>query len=205
MANWIQTDEVEDVAGSIRHAIRACQFAGEDPQAWKWVVLALHSALQGACVCHLTGTTAPLGAVTKRNASEWLTYLEESRTNPDARPPKTHLMNLPDLLEAVRRPRSAGDHSNDAGVTVSETELLWLRRFHDDIRNQFVHFEPNGWSIDVSGIPELARLIGRIISEILEMGWACRHQKCVKRQEMRQNLKALALIRLPAQSTDCSL
>ena len=164
--NWIQTDEAEDVAGSIRHVIRAAQFVGEDSLAWKWVVMALHSALQGACVCHLTTTAAPVGAVTERNAGDWLAYFEDSLTDPNAKPPKTHLMRLPDLLTAVRKPHSAGDCSNAAGVAISESELRWLRRFHKDIRNQFVHFEPMGWSIEVSGIPEIAKVVARIIGEI---------------------------------------
>lgn len=196
--NWIQTDEAEDVAGSIRHVIRAVQVVGEDPLAWKWVVLALHSALQGACVCHLTTTAAPVGAVTERNAGEWLAYFEDSRTNPNAKPPKTHLMGLPDLLTAVREPHSAGDRSNTAGVAISESELNWLGRFHKDIRNQFVHFEPKGWSIEVSGIPEIAKLVARIIEDILRIGWAFRHQVLAQREEMQRSLHTLALIEWPA-------
>ncbi|HVJ00455.1 MAG TPA: hypothetical protein VM657_15465 [Sphingomonas sp.] len=196
--NWIQTDEAEDVAGSIRHVIRAAQFVGEDSLSWKWVVMALHSALQGACVCHLTTTASPLGAVTEQNACKWLAYFEDSRTNPNARPPRTHLMVLPDLLTAVREPHSAGDRSNAAGVTISESELYWLVRFHKDIRNQFVHFEPMGWSIEVSGIPEIAKLVARIIGEILRIGWAFRHLDIAQREEMRRSLHTLALIEWPA-------
>lgn len=192
--NRIRTDEVKDVAGSIRHVIRVAPFVGEDPLAWKWIVLALHSALQGACICHLTTTAAPMGAVTKRNAGEWVAYFEESRTNPEAKPPKTHLMGLPDLLKAVRRPHSAGGHGDDAGVAISDSELSWLVRFHDDIRNQFVHFEPSGWSIEVSGIPEMAKLVARIIEDILRVGWAFRHQNHEQRQEMHKSLKTLASI-----------
>jgi hypothetical protein len=70
---WIRTDEAEDVAGSLRHALHAATLVNADPQAWKWVALALHSGLQGACVCHLTTTAAPVGAVAERNAGEWLT------------------------------------------------------------------------------------------------------------------------------------
>nr|CAD6602153.1 type II toxin-antitoxin system RelB/DinJ family antitoxin [Rhizobium sp. Khangiran2] len=195
--NWIRTDEAEDVAGSIRHAIRAAQFLGEDPLAWKWVVMALHSALQGACVCHLTTTAAPVGAVTERNAGEWLTYLEDSRTNPNAKPPKTHLMGLPELLKAVRKPNSAGDGSNIAGVAISEFELNWLHRFHKETRNQFAHFQPMGWSIEVSGIPEIAKLVARIIGDILGMGWAFRHQDCAQREELRRTLHALEAIEWP--------
>ncbi|MCJ9754637.1 hypothetical protein MOV61_28305 [Neorhizobium sp. BETTINA12A] len=196
--NWIRTDEAEDVAGSIRHVIRAAQFVREDSLAWKWVVMALHSALQGACVCHLTTTAAPVGAVTERNAGEWLTYFEDSRTNPNAEPPKTHLMGLPDLLKAVRKPSSAGDGSNVAGIAISESELSWLHRFHREIRNQFTHFEPMGWSIEVSGIPEIAKLVARIIGDILRTGWAFRHQDRAQREEMQRSLHTLKTIEWPS-------
>lgn len=196
--SWIRTDESADVAGSIRHVIRVAQFVRDDPLAWKWVVIALHSALQGACVCHLTTTAAPLGAVTQRNAREWLTYFEDSRIDPNAKPPKTRLMGLPDLLSAVRKPRSAGDRSNDVGISISDSELRWLRRFHEDIRNQFVHFEPTSWSIEVSGIPELAKLIAHIIEEILQVGWAFRHQDAAQLFEIQESLCAMTQIEWPA-------
>jgi hypothetical protein len=189
---WVSTDEAEDVAGSIRHVLRAAETVRDDPQSWKWVALGLHSALQGACVCHLTTSAAPIGAVTKENAREWIAYVEESRTNPSAKTPKTHLMALPLLLKAIRKPKSAGDRSNADGVTVSDPELSWLCRFHRDIRNQFVHFEPRGWAIEVSGIPELAKLISRIILEMLNIGYAFRHQNADQAEELRQNLRALA-------------
>ncbi|RVJ15042.1 hypothetical protein [Sinorhizobium medicae] len=195
---WIRTDEAEDVLGSIRHAIRAAQFVGEDPLTWKWVALALHSALQGACVCHLTTTARPVGAVTQHNEGEWLAYFEESRTNSMAKPPKTYLMDLPDLLKAVRKPYSSGDGSNVVGVAISESELSWLKRFHKDIRNQFVHFEPIGWSIEVSGIPEIAKLVTRVIGDCLQFGWAFRHQDHLQREEMQRSLNALASIEWPA-------
>lgn len=195
--NWIRTDGAEDVAGSIRHAILAAQFVAEDPQAWKWVCLSLHSALQGACVCHLTTTEEPRGAVTKSNDAEWRAYFEQSRSNPNAKPPKTHLIHLPGLLKAVRKPQSAGDRSNAAGVAISDSELNWLLRFHESIRNQFTHFELMSWSIEVSGIPEIAKLVARIIEEILECGWAFRHMESVQREELKQSLCNLAEIEWP--------
>lgn len=187
----MRTDEADDVAGSIRHAIAARGMVGDDPLAWKWVALALHSALQGACVCHLTITASPVGALTKKSTDEWWAYLNAPPKS-DLPRPKTVLMALPDLLKAVRRPNSAGDRSNAAGIAVSDDELAWLRRFHDTVRNQFVHFAPMGWSIEVSGIPELGTLIARIIADIADCGWAFRHQEARWRQELRDNLVALS-------------
>lgn len=185
---WVQTDEAEDAAGSLRHALRCTGYVAEDPQAWKWAALALHSALQGACVCHLTTSFAPVGAVTPRNAAEWIAYAEQSRTDPDTKPPRTQLMALPDLLKAVRKPNSAGDRSNDLGIVISDTEFAWLRRFHDTVRNQFVHFEPMGWSLEVSGIPEIGVLVARIIGEILEAGYGFRHHDRAWREALASDL-----------------
>jgi hypothetical protein len=189
--NWLQTDEADDVAGSIRHVLRSAEFVAEDPQAWKWVALSLHSALQGACVCHLTTSAPPIGAVTPRNAAEWLAYHEKSRSDPDAKPPRSWLMELPDLLKAIRKPHSAGDRSNLAGIELSNAELNWLRRFHKAVRNQFVHFEPMGWSLELSGIPEIAVLVSRIVRDIADAGWAFRHTEHEWRRQLYDDLKRL--------------
>ena len=196
-ANWISTDEADDVAGSIRHVLMAAGLVDNDPLAWKWVVIALHSALQGACVCHLTTDLPPIGAVTNENAAKLLNYFEESRTNPGAEKPKSYLMNLPDLLKESRRPSSAGGGSTLSGLTISDSELEWLCRFHD-IRNQFVHFRPMGWAIEVSGIPEISNLVARIIREILDFDWAFRHQSDEWREDLGSDLEKLATIAVPA-------
>lgn len=186
--NWLQTDESDDVASSVRHAYRSWTFTEEDIHEWKWVALALHSALQGACVCHLVTTASPVGAVTKRNAKEWLSYFESSRGGGRAKLPETCLLPLPDLLKLARKPRSAGDRSNEQGIRVSDSEYQWIRSFHYEIRNQFTHFDPRGWSIEVSGLPKLAYLIARIIEDILEAGWAFRHQDGPWRTALRSGL-----------------
>lgn len=189
---WVRTDEALDVVGSIRHALRTAKFVKQDQQAWKWVALALHSALQGSCVCHLTTSATPLGAVTTANARQWVQYFEDSRRDPSVPRPKTLLMSLPDLLKAARKPNSAGDGSTGSEVTLIDADLEWLRRFHDTIRNQFTHFEPMGWSIEVSGLPDLAKLISRLIGRMLDVGYAFRHLDEVGKEDLRLNLSALA-------------
>ena len=189
--HYIDTDEAEDVAGSIRHALRCGEFVSGDPQAWKWGILALHSALQGACVCHLTTTTAPLGAVTKSNATEWISYFDQLRENQDTKCPDTKLMNLPELLKAVRKQGAAGGRTNSAPVAISDREFVWLKRIHNDIRNQFVHFAPMGWSIEVSGVPQIGQIIARIIKDIHDCGWAFRHLDSTKKNAMILDLEHL--------------
>ncbi|WP_103172552.1 hypothetical protein [Paracoccus sp. SY] len=191
---WIETNEAEDVAGSIRHALRCSKFVNEDPQAWKWFMLSLHSALQGACVCHLTTTAAPLGAITESNSKEWIKYFEERRLNKSATPPKTCLMSLPGLLKAVRNPNSTDSHFGGKNIAISDKELNWLRLLHNEIRNQFIHFEPTGWVIEISGLPDFAKLVARIVADILDAGWGFRHMEDNQRDAMRRDLDRILSI-----------
>jgi len=185
---WIHTNEAEDVAASIRHALVCIRLTKDDDQAWKWVMLSLHAALQGACVCHLTTTAAPLGAVTKKNAVEWIDYFDKKT----ALVPKTRLMSMPDLLRAVRKVDSAGSGFTRSPIAISDSELAWLNRIHDEFRNQFIHFSPTGWSFEVSGVPKMSQLIARIIDDISSCGWAFRHLEAAKRENMNENLKLLS-------------
>lgn len=197
--NWLDTDEVDDVAGSLREAVRSVRAAQTDPQAWKWVALALHSALQGACICHLTTSATPIGVVTKSNEREWLAYFEQSRIDRRLKQPKTCLMNLPDLLKEIRKPYSAGDRRNTEGINLDDAELAWLDRFHKKVRNQFIHFAPMGWSIELSGIPRISILVTRIIEDILLIGYGFRHQELSKQKDMQDALKILASLNWPIQ------
>jgi hypothetical protein len=68
------------------------------------------------------------------------------------------------------------------------------------IRNQFTHLESVGldWSLEVSGIPEIAALMAQIIGDLLGAGWGFRHQNrawrtCPSRPFGRGNLNTAAL------------
>lgn len=86
-------------------------------------------------------------------------------------------------------------------ILISDRELRYLINIHTEIRNQFTHFEPTGWSIEISGIPELASLISRIITDILDRGCGFIHLDRKVLDTMRANLIQLSKLQLPTQST----
>jgi hypothetical protein len=59
---WLRIDEQTDVVVSLSECLHCIRKLGEEPAFWKWAILSLHNALQGAMVCHLSGT-AQLGAL----------------------------------------------------------------------------------------------------------------------------------------------
>ncbi len=190
MGNFITFDEKQDVAGSIQHIIHCADLIEKEPKVYKWIVLALHSALQGACICHLVTTASPLGVVSNKNAKEWVAYFNRSQKDIEMKVPGTFILALPELLDKVRLENSAGcGHSEKIEITDNEVE--WLKRIHKELRNQFVHFEPVGWSIEVSGIPDIAELVAKIIKQIDDCGWAFRFMDAATHRKMRENLRLL--------------
>lgn len=185
-------DERDDVAGSLRHALVCLELVRSDHGAWKWLILSLHSALQGACVCHLTTTAQPFGPLTPENSKEWLDYFDCSRDDPDAPIPQTKIAPLPALLKRIRKSDTIGSGQSFEGIRVTDEELQNLRHLHAEVRNQFVHFEPRGWSLEVAGMETQIPLIIRIISEIDAAGWAFRHEDQEHLTAMRQSLYRIA-------------
>lgn len=189
---YLRTDEAEDVAGSIRHVLRTLEWVDSDPHAWKWVALALHSALQGACVCHLVGTAPPMGIVSEKDECKWIAYFNNSHANPIMQPPSTHILALPDLLKKLRKPGSCGFIGYDAyDVKIDDRELKMLIDFHYYIRNEFTHFDPKGWSIETDYIARIFALTSRIITCIGSCGWAFRNLDQHAYQDLLRDLERL--------------
>lgn len=76
-----ETSEAEDVLGSLRHMNLCLEKALADKHAWKWAILSLFHALQGAMVCHCSGPSniEALKSKSAKRITEWLNSSEDSR------------------------------------------------------------------------------------------------------------------------------
>ena len=89
---WLRTDEIEEFIDNLEHAAMFARQLRDDVRAWKWLIIALHSALQGACVCALGGHDTTGVEVLERR-SRMLRWLQvESRKNPCVPPPEPRLV-----------------------------------------------------------------------------------------------------------------
>src|SRR5688572_4047231 len=75
---WLRIDERSDVLASLSLCLNCLASATAEPATWKWAILSLHNGLQGAMVCHLSGT-AQLGALDKESVMKWLEWHERDR------------------------------------------------------------------------------------------------------------------------------
>ncbi|MFY1055112.1 hypothetical protein ACOQNP_26150 [Ectopseudomonas khazarica] len=156
MERWLRTDEKQEFISSVRMVRTSLAAARQDLEHWKWAVIALHNAMQGAMVMALRGSNN-LRVMPEKLAMKCL-----EAHNAGKPCPKERLDSFLNLYEKVRidEVMSLYIHSRalpqDAELDQNIERVLSLR-------NQFIHFTPQGWSIEVSGMPNICNSVLRAI------------------------------------------
>jgi hypothetical protein len=185
---WFQIDECKDVIYSHTECERALAAVPLDQGAWKWVIISLHSAIQGALVCHLTGTMG-IGACEKKFIKKVLQWHEKDRkrvrkvayidelgiehTEGISDYPRERLVEPSILLK-----RTTGEllmvESAGGIITFSDGQLSSFNKL-DELRHALVHYKPSGNSFEMSGMPTIIADITSMVKLIADGGWAFRH------------------------------
>ncbi len=161
---WLRTNEVEEFIDALEHSAELAEHLADDVKLWRWLIISLHSALQGACVSALRGRdTAGITMLTEKSAAEVWHWLDvDSRHDPEAPMPKERLAAPLDLFARVRNQRYLpAPHALDTGPEIL-ADVIRLNR----LRNKFVHFVPQGWSLELSGMPRIVRHVSEVIEHL---------------------------------------
>lgn len=159
---WLHTDEREDILASLRMVNGSCDAVVNDLSSWKWIVIGTHSVLQGAMALHLAFGNNLLVA-SSRDAAAWLDAHENGTPYPE--------MMMDDFLslyEKLKKHEILGFRFKSNGT--QGRNIRRLNRF----RNQFIHFMPRGWSIELSGMPYIC---GDCLDVVAQLG---EHSLCIR-------------------------
>jgi hypothetical protein len=152
---WLRTDEIEEFIGGLEYCAELATMVGDNVMRWKWLILALHNTLQGACTCALRGQdTSGISVLTESSAktvSRWLDV--ESRRNPSSRQPVEKLASMLDLYERVQKVEYLREPHRLSTHNQMNEDINALNK----IRNKFSHFIPMGLSLEVSGMPRIVQ------------------------------------------------
>jgi hypothetical protein len=210
--NWIRCDERTDVIVSLGLCQRLIGTLNEDKLMWKWAILALHNALQGAMVCHLSGT-AQVGALDKKSIEDFAKWHERDRKgeikkiqkgvsdfgipimkilNKKDNPPNEYLASTDVLFERLHKASERFEAGAGAILVLSDSQKASFNKLHL-LRNSFMHFTLKSWSIEISGLPNIFLDIFDIIEMIVADPWPFRHleeAEKVKLNKLVTELKA---------------
>ena len=137
---YIRTDTSEDAVASLELAAAFFSHAMADDRYWKWFVVAFHSGIQGLFALALEGGNGFLvqkPEVTKKMLSAM--DLGEGLPEP----------NMDNFMRLYKKLQVPGNlrYADSLPIPESETRELALESLNS-IRNNFLHFNVKGWSIE---------------------------------------------------------
>ena len=154
---YLYFDEIEDVLSSVDLLAMIVPLVDEQPSYWKWIIVAAHSALQGAMVCALAATSS-IPALEKKSAEKMRKYLETGEGQPEQ-----WLAKFDQLLERCRD----GKCMSDKPLQLSAAQVSQLSKLNDHFRNEFIHFKPQGWYIERALLPQIILTTVEIVEMLM--------------------------------------
>lgn len=146
-ARWLRTDEREEAVRSLEWAEAQARSIETDPYAWKWVLISMHNAAQGFMVLALWNGNGLL-ALRDKIAAKWI----EAYTN-GGQYPVEKLDEFLNLYEKVKNPNNF--HTIESGpFSPGDSHDQSFKRLNS-FRNEFIHFTPKGWALELSGLPRV--------------------------------------------------
>jgi len=144
---WLRTDEYEEAVRSLEWAFFISQSLETDPYFWKWFLITLHNSAQGFMILALwqgNGLLTFRPNISKR----WLEAYRSGEPYPIEK--LDNFLNLYLKVKDSDFLSSAGAHC----FTPGDTHDYSLRKLNS-IRNEFIHFTPKGWSLELTGLPKI--------------------------------------------------
>ncbi|MDD4795978.1 MAG: hypothetical protein PHG03_05440 [Bacilli bacterium] len=101
---------------------------------WKWISIALHGALYGFAICMLKGTN-------------YERVINESNNR---------LISFDEAIKRCQRPKYVKMTTISKELVLNHKQRESIRILKDLLRNNFIHYIPSNWSIEIHGCPNVA-------------------------------------------------
>jgi hypothetical protein len=168
MNAWLSTDEYLEAVLSLGMVPDSLPKILDNIYYWKWVIIALHMALQGYMVLALKGTNS-FSVLEKKCRDEW----EAAWERDDDSFPVLRLDNFLSLYKKIKAGRKTYDEQAKTGIRIyRKPKDLMLMYMHSQpfkprgtqtkslkmlnaLRNDYIHFRPKGWLLGVHGLPRM--------------------------------------------------
>ena len=140
---WLRTDEKEDLISSLKMIDVAVRSLPADEQMWKWVVISTHAAVQGMFVVRLeSGDSFEVSK--PKGVEKWLAAHRGDRNYPELK-----MDYFTELYGKVKSGKVQGFNFQPNSTRDENITRL------NSLRNDFIHFMPKGWSIEIALLCEV--------------------------------------------------
>ena len=159
-----QTSQPRELLAAVEFAADRAGEAAEDHGAWRWLSISMVLAVQNACLCALdTGDEFGTRGMTRIDAKivrRWTSY--------GRRGPEPLAVREPRIVSPLELLRRTGDPMFLKPPYQLPLNHHVTEAFDDlvDLRNTFLHFSDDGWTVDLREIPPLVLVACKVLRHL---------------------------------------
>ncbi len=160
-AQWIRFDELSNALDYLEKCFSFLNTVEKEPKNWKWVVISLHGALYGFAIAACKGMNSE-SVVTRTKTG------------------KERLIDFDVALKRCQDPTWMRININYKEFKFSPNQLKSIRKLHKALRNNFEHFTPKSWSIELHYLPDMVYdcfEVIRLLINCSDVSWKLRGVK----------------------------
>ena len=135
-AKYLRFTEEDNALDYLEKAAFFIRQTEKDKKSWKWVVLTLHSALYAFAICAIQGTNP-----------DRVTY-ETKRGG-------VRLIHFDEALKRCQDSKWIGQYVHSRTLSLTDDQKWSINKLKKSFRNQFEHYQPLLWSIEIHGFPKI--------------------------------------------------
>lgn len=177
---WLRTDEYVNAESSLRKAAETLRLVQDEVLEWKWLLEALHAGIQGVFVLALARGNGLL-TLKSTHAAAWLKAYESGGPWPKK-------LDLDYFLELYGKAKEHVLRGSNFSVTQAHDRAMEKL---NDLRNGFVHFGAQGWSIQLAGLPSICLRAVEVTDAVAQTPGAVRWRSTAQSRRFRQTSRAL--------------
>jgi hypothetical protein len=159
-----QTSQPRELLACVEFAAEQADRAAHDHGCWRWLCIAMVLAVQNACLCALDADdefgTKGMTRLDARSVKRWTSNGRKGRAPLALREPR--IVSPLELLRRVGDPfflRPPYQLPLNREINEAFDDLV-------DLRNTFLHFSDDGWTVDLREVPPLVLVACRVVRHL---------------------------------------
>ena len=174
-AKWMRYDEQTNALDYLEKCYLFLKTVDKERQNWKWVIITLHSAIYGFAISACRGTNSDSVIQRTKNGHE-------------------RLIDFDEALKRCQDPRWMRVNIDYKYYKLSNQQKESIQRLHKEFRNNFEHFTPKSWSIELHDMPIIILDCLDVVKNLVvysDIGWRLKISKLRKAKSIIYNSKKI--------------
>jgi hypothetical protein len=148
VSNYLKTNVINEAITSLNLVRESLHVVETDVYRWKWIIIALHNALQNTMVSALRQGNG-FHAMNNDSVKQWMEAYQIDEPLPPLK-----LANFLELYKRIKKKEIMESYVFSKRFVANQEHTNSVKKLNY-LRNRFIHFELDIWSLEIVTMPDL--------------------------------------------------